>query len=115
MNTTPEVNIGPIDGAQRDYYITLTDSEWIQLIDGDSDDTELQTCCANISALRDTFVGILRQGRARKLCSWDRGMLIQKLTWVIDGHELTPLLRKVCEQIGFDPSTVEGHDPQTSE
>ena len=33
---------------------------------------------------------------------------------VADGHELTPLLKKVCEQIGFDPKAVE-HEPQAAE
>ena len=90
--------------------LQLTDSEWIQLLDGESDDSGLQSCCANISALRDVFVQIVRAGRSNELMSWVLDDLKQKLKWVADGHELPPLLRKVCEQIQFDPADID-HEP----
>ena len=86
--------------------LTLTDSEWIQLIDGESDDSQLGICCANISALRDEFVSIIRYGR-HSISDWSLSDLKQKLKWVADGHKLTPLLQKVCDQLDFDPTTVE--------
>lgn len=90
--------------------LDLTDSEWIQLLDGQSDDSELQACCANISALRDVFVEIVRNGRNSSLMNWTADDLKQKIKWVADGHDLTPVLQKVCAQINFDPSSAK-HTP----
>ncbi len=88
--------------------LTLTDTEWCQLIDGESEDSQLHICCANISALRDTFVSIMRNGRRdTEIGPFDLPNLKQKLKWVADSHDLTPLLKKVCEQSGFDPSVSE--------
>lgn len=96
--------------------IELTDSEWISLLDGDAEDSSLPTCCANISALRDSFVSILRNGRGRDIMSWEIDALKQKLKWVIDGHDIEdmPVLQKVAEQIGFEPETAE-HTPRSGE
>lgn len=91
--------------------LDLTDQEWMQLLDGDCEDSQLQACCANISALRDVLVGIVRRGRKEPLSSWEMQRLQQTMGWVADGHDLTPLLKKVCQQIGFDPAAQEGHEP----
>lgn len=90
--------------------LNLTDSEWLQLLDGQSDDSELSACCANVSALRDVFFQIVREGRNEEIMDWVVRDLKQKIKWVAGGHELTPLLRKICEQINFDPNSVE-HEP----
>ena len=91
--------------------LNLTDQEWVQLIDGQSEDSELPICCANISRLRDRFVSILRGGRNNDIMDFELEHLKQELKWVADGHELTPLLQKVCEQIGFNPDEAE-HKPR---
>ena len=92
----------------QDYTITLTDGEWIRLIDGECDDSELSKCCANISELRDTLVSIVRDGRNNPIYNWKLKELMKHLKWVHDGHEFTnmPVLRKICQQIGFDPKTA---------
>lgn len=93
--------------------IKLTDTEWILLLDGQDEDSELGSCCANISALRDVFVQLVRSGRNSERQDWELRDLKQKIKWVSDGHELTPLLKKVCAQIGFDPAKVY-HEPGAS-
>lgn len=95
--------------------ITLTDSEWISLIDGDSEDSQLPRCCANISALRDELIHIIREGRNEDIMDYRIQWLKDKLTWVADGHDLTPLLKKVCDQIGFDPAANTDHVKQPIE
>lgn len=87
--------------------LNLTDSEWISLLDGESDDSQLGTCCANISSLRDQFMLLVRSGRNEEIMEWELTDLKRKIKWVADGHELSPLLIKICEQIGFDPEEEE--------
>ena len=94
--------------------LTLTDSEWVQLLDGESDDSQLGKCCANISSLRDWFAQIIRDGRNEPIMDWYLEKLKVRLKWVADGHDLTPLLQKVCDQLQFDPSAVE-HEPDKAE
>jgi hypothetical protein len=45
---------------EPDYSAGLTDSEWMELIDGERDG--LQHCCASISELRDVIIEIARDG-----------------------------------------------------
>ncbi len=96
--------------------IELTDSEWISLLDGNAEDSGLPICCANISALRDQLVSIVRDGRNSDIMKWEIDDLKQKIKWVIDGHDIEglPLIKKIADQIGFDFETVE-HEPQTLE
>ena len=68
--------------------LTLTDSEWISLIDGNSNGSQLPVCCANVSALRDVFVRIVRNGRNNGIFVWDLDELKQKLKWFTDGHDI---------------------------
>jgi hypothetical protein len=63
--------------------LNLTDSEWISLVDGNSDDSSLPVCCANVSALRDVFIHIIRNGRNTDLPSWTLEDLRQKLKMVL--------------------------------
>ena len=98
----------------QDYTITLTDSEWVSLIDGESDDSGLSKCCANISALRDTLISICRDGRNGPIYNYRLKELMKHIKWVADGHELTPLIAKICKQIDFDPNKVE-HEKDTVE
>lgn len=86
----------------KQISLSLTDKEWMQLLDGNCEYTQLQSCCANISALRDELGQIVREGRTEPIMSFYLSSLKQKLMWVMDGHELSPLLKKVCDQIGFD-------------
>ena len=91
----------------RSQKLDLTDSEWISLIDGDADDSQLPMCCGNVSALRDEFMQIVREGRNADIYDFRLNDLKRKLKWFADGHDMTPLLKKVCDQLGFDPATVE--------
>ena len=93
--------------------LELTDAEWLQLLDGENDDSELPTCCANISALRDSLMSHVRAGRNRAIPSWKVREITQRLGWVADGHDLTPLLKKVCKQLNYTPG--EEHEPQSLE
>ena len=77
--------------------IILSDAEWMQLIDGYREG--LPVCCANISALRDCLIKAARNGG--DLNSWYFKDLHEKLRWFLEGHELTPLLEKICEQVEF--------------
>ncbi len=90
----------------QDYTITLTDAEWIRLIDGECDDSGLLKCCANCSELRDSIISIVRDGRNTPIYNWKLKELMKHIKWVYDGHDLSPTLKKVCEQIGFDPKTA---------
>jgi hypothetical protein len=95
-----------------DVTLTLTDSEWMSLIDG-SDEREgnLGRCCANISALRDSIIGAARDGGLVHAFTIERFKM--HLGWVIDGHDIAdiPALMKVCEQLGIEP--VQPHAPDS--
>lgn len=49
--------------SRKEIKLNLTDSEWIQLIDGVSADTQLPKCCDNVASLRDIFIHLVRNGR----------------------------------------------------
>lgn len=97
-------------GIDIGVTLDLTDHEWMLLLDGEDPDSELGSCCANVSALRDQFVSIVRQGRKSRLYNWETDPLMKALKWFADGHELTPVLKKVCEQLRFDPASIT-HEP----
>lgn len=89
--------------------INLTDSEWISLLDGEIEGSQLPRCCANISALRDVFMSIVRDGRNDDIQDWQIQDLRQKLKWVADGHDIEnfPVLMKVVECVGGLPEEHE--------
>lgn len=90
----------------ENFTIKLSDSEWMEILDG-VEGHGLPNCCANISALRDVFISHVRQGRNQTIRGWELTELKQKIKWVFDGHDLPLLIKKVCEQIGYDPSKDE--------
>lgn len=89
--------------------ITLTDAEWMSLIDGEREGG-LQRCCANISELRDCLIGAARAGGDVNMFSVNR--LQQTLGWVLDGHDIDgiPALVKVREQLD-----LQGKPPHTAQ
>ncbi len=92
----------------KEFLITLTDSEWMDLIDGsDNRDGNLGSCCANISALRDEIIELARNGG--ECYDFQLSGLKQKLGWVLDGHEIDkiPALVKLCDQLEIDYKTQE--------
>lgn len=95
--------------------LNLTDSEWIRLLDGDSDDSELPRCCANISALRDELMIHVREGRNRPIPDYRLRDLKQKIKWAMDGHDFPkrkfPVLNKIIDAVG----PLEEHKPQDFE
>jgi hypothetical protein len=93
--------------------LNLTDSEWVKLIDGNSDDSELPVCCANVSALRDALMRIVRNGRSSPISAFDLPELRKTLGWYCSGHDMTPLLQKVADQVGFKPEDT--HEPNSIE
>lgn len=96
-----------------DVKLTLTDSEWMSLIDG-SDEREgnLSRCCANVSTLRDSLISVARNGGTVHAFTIER--LKKYLGWVIDAHDIAdvPALMKVCEQLGIEP-LEQTHEPDS--
>ena len=99
----------------EERLLGLTDDEWIRLIDGDSEDSLLQVCCANISALRDQLISMLRGGRFRKAQTYEIQLLQRNLKWVVDGHDVlleSPIFKKLIDAVGGLP---EEHESQKIE
>lgn len=92
--------------------ITLTDSEWMSLIDGEREDG-LQRCCANISELRDVLIGAARNGGVVHFFLVEH--LQMTLGWVLDDHQIDdiPALVKIREQL--DLAGKLPHKPQSTE
>lgn len=89
----------------KEYQIELTDSEWMDLIDGSENrDNNLGICCANISALRDEIIKFARNGG--RCYEFELIGLKQKIGWVIDGHDITGInaLVKLCDQLDINIS-----------
>ncbi len=80
--------------------IKLTDSEWMDLIDGSRPDG-LQKCCANISALRDCIISAARDGG--EVHAFAVNQFRMTLGWVVAGHDLSsiPALVKLRDQVGL--------------
>lgn len=87
---------------EENRLLNLTDDEWVRLIDGYSEDSLLQHCCANISALRDELITMLRCGRNRSASDWELKELRDKLQWVAYGHEIAekPVFKKLIAEVG---------------
>lgn len=80
---------------------SLTDAEWMQLIDQTADG--LPYCCANISALRDDIISLARCGREYTEYV-HRDEVVRHYHWVVGGHEPLPLVEKLFAEIcEFDP------------
>lgn len=91
--------------------VQLTDTEWMQLIDGNREDSSLPVCCANISALRDFVIDMARNGGEVNM--FTEKQLEMTLGWCVLGHDLGefPVLVKMCEQLGLsmDPKDYPEH------
>lgn len=82
--------------------IDLTDTEWIQLIDGSSKGSKLNACCGPVSELRDEIIQIVRDGRNRDRKEFELKFLYKALdNFIGSGHGLNPTLQKLCEQINY--------------
>ena len=91
---TPEIPDLPV--------LDLTSSDWVQLLDGCSDDSALTACCPSVVKLRDVLTSILQQGgRTRPLSAEEVESLQTSITRVEAAHELSPIMQKVCKQIGY--------------
>lgn len=87
--------------------ITLTDAEWMSLIDGSEARTgNLFRCCANVSALRDAIISVARNGG--EVGPFAETQLRKTLGWVQGGHDIgaVPALRKLCFQLGITGASL---------
>jgi hypothetical protein len=93
----------------KSVKIELSDTEWMDLIDGDRPNG-LAACCANISALRDEIISAARSGGEIHAFQIDRFRIV--LGWVLDGHDIDgiPALSRLREQI--DASGSQQHTAQ---
>lgn len=85
----------------KSYNVELTDTEWMELIDGsDNRDNNLGMCCANISALRDSIFSIARCGNG-EVFEFEKKDIEQKVSWCLSGHDLNGItaLVKLCQQL----------------
>jgi len=81
----------------------------MQLIDGERDDSSLPKCCANVSALRDTFIAIARNGGEVDFLNQE--FLNQRMRWVFPEHGVADgVLAKVVCQLGI--KLAPEHEPQ---
>lgn len=82
--------------------IELTDAEWMSLIDGTRSDG-LQSCCANISDLRDHIISLARMGGQSPL-GITRHHIAMSWGAALDGHDglnEVPALIKLRDQLGI--------------
>ncbi len=73
--------IAQLTNTSTTKLVDLTDKEWVSLIDKDGEGLGL--CCANISALRDAIIDILRNGKEIDFISGHR--FIQAFAHCNDG------------------------------
>lgn len=99
---------------QTHQLTSLTDTEWMQLIDQTADG--LPYCCGNISALRDTIISIARFGR-EYTDFIHRDEFVRHYQWVVGSHERLPIVEKLFAEIcEVDPEAkllldrLEAHD-----
>jgi len=94
--------------------IVLTDSEWMDLIDG-TRPGGLEKCCANVSALRSCIINAARDGGEVHIFAVKQ--LRMTLGWVVDGHGLDsiPALVKLRDQVGLaeDPEHSPSPHPES--
>ena len=84
-----------------DVKVELTDTEWMDLIDGERPDG-LQKCCANISVLRDWIISLARDGGQTNFITLQE--LRRTLGWVCSDHAVDgiPALVKLRAQVGME-------------
>lgn len=85
--------------------LTLTDSEWMSLIDNSRDG--LPQCCANISTLRDDLISAARSGGSVHFFN----QVKTHFGWCFPDHDITPLMAKVAEQLGIKVKYAD-HEPE---
>lgn len=78
-----------------DIKITLTDEEWVSILDPDADG--LPRCCGNVSALRDSYYMIMRDGRA--LMQWYVLSYLKTYSHADEAHDIPPIPKKIHEQV----------------
>ena len=94
----------------KEERVELTDTEWMDLIDGDRDG--LPRCCANVSALRDDIIRLARDGGI--VNSLYVSMLRTHATWVFPAHgNPSPTLQKLFAQLDI-PTTYEDDDHEVT-
>jgi len=89
--------------------VRLTDSEWVSLVNREREG--LPGCCANVSALLDHVVSLLRNDG---YCTvFDLAQLKQKASWVYPEHgEPSPAMAKLLDQLGIEWGALdESGDP----
>jgi len=94
-----------MDKPLHSVQSTLTDSEWVSLINKERGG--LPECCGNISELRDRVIALAREGGL--LPAWDSMMLLRAYRVARDGHDFTEeehpallkLVREVAEASGY--------------
>jgi hypothetical protein len=92
--------------AER-VQITLTDEEWMSVINKERDG--LPPCCANVSALRDEIIGLARDDGYSFFTDHDR--LRVALGWVFPDHDVpSPAVQKIIDQIGWVPAEDGTHE-----
>lgn len=94
----------------KDVEVKLTDSEWMDLIDGERSNG-LAKCCANISALRDAIINLARDGGLTNPFGLQH--LRETLGWVLDSHDISeiPALMKLRKQVALEEPPA--HKPTT--
>lgn len=88
----------------------LTAEEWLSLING-QDESGLPTCCANVSALRDAVIAVVRNGEVSQYWAGD---VLRNYRIFLDGHNETELLVKLrvaCEEAAGITVVELNHDP----
>lgn len=93
--------------------IELSDFEWMELLDGEREG--LARCCANVSALRDAIMQVVRGGCEVNV--FDRSQLERTFGWFLEGHDLVPdgSLAKLAAQAGLSTEPPEKHPRQAVE
>lgn len=90
--------------------VLLTDTEWMQLIDAEREDSALPRCCANISALRDVVIYVARNGG---VCdAFTKPELERLYGWCFPAHDVPAdgALAKFAAQLELTAEVA--HSPQ---
>jgi hypothetical protein len=81
-------------GGIMEIKIDLTAEEWISILDPDADG--LPRCCGNVSALRDCYYSMMRDGRA--LMTWYTVHYLRAYSHADEAHDL-PIPQKIHNQV----------------
>lgn len=93
--------------------VDLTDGEWMSLLDGERDG--LPRCCANVSALRDVLMQVVRGGG--EVDTFTMLGLERAFGWFVEGHDLPEggALEKLARQVGLPLEVPDEHPKQGHE